>query len=293
MLAWLDTIGMQRFLRIGKPRRRRLVPVLPALAVRQMRRTALSRMPDMSDWKVGSRFVEILHQLRERPFIHRKAWEYGICIEGLERLGVVTPDAVALSVGAGYERPLFYFANKISRMVATDLYDNPLHEGQPGMLTEPWRYAPFEYRRENLEVQKMSGDALAFGDNVFDFVFCLSSIEHFGSRDTIAKTLAEMKRVLKPGGIACIVTEVIIEGPTHGEYFTPVEIGSIFLSDMTFSLVGGEHSFVIAEELLRMPVDIRDPEDLSVSPHIVLTDGERLWTSFSMFLRKQVVESPM
>ena len=61
----------------------------------------------------------------------------------------------------------------------------------------------------------------------------------------------------------------------------------MFLTDPDFALVGGEPSMVIAEELLAMPVNVNDPEDLRASPHIVLTDGERLWTSFSMFLQKQ------
>ena len=222
----------------------------------------------------------------EQPIIHRKAWEYGLCIEGLEHFGVVKPDAVALAVGAGYERPLFYFANKIARMVATDLYDSRRHEGKPEMLTAPWTFAPFEYRRDHLEVMRMSGDDLQFQDGTFDFLFCLSSIEHFGARPKIAKSLSEMKRVLKPGGVACIITELILEGAAHHEYFTPEEVRGMFLADPEFCLIGGPPTMTIAEELLRMPVDVRDFEDLKASPHIVLTDGERLWTSFSMFLRK-------
>lgn len=263
------------------------MPVQTTLSLRHAKPVTLNRVPDLSDWQAGSRFVEILHGLNETPIIHRKAWEYGVCIQGLEQLGVVSPDAVALAVGAGYERPLFYFANKIARMVATDLYDDVHNEAKSSMLTAPWESAPIEYKRERLEVMQMSGDALTFDDGSFEFVFCLSSIEHFGSRETVAKALAEMKRVLKPGGVACIITEVILEGSAHPEYFFPEDIKSIFLSDDSFPLVGGPPSFVVAEELLQMAVDVRSPVDLSHSPHVVLTDDERLWTSFSMFLRKQ------
>lgn len=62
-------------------------------------------------------------------------------------------------------------------MVATDLYNNPA-----GMLTSAERYAPFPFRRECLEVRQMSGLALEYPAGHFDFAFCLSSIEHFGTR---------------------------------------------------------------------------------------------------------------
>ena len=263
-----------------------LVPVLSGLAMRGNAAVSLNRLPDISDWRIGSRFSDILGELNCGRYIHRKDWEYGLCIEGLEKLGVVHPEARALAVGAGYERPLFYYANHIERMVATDLYDNPDHEGKPMMLTEPWHFAPMEYRRDHLEVLRMPGNQLDFPDDSFDFLFCLSSIEHFGSRETIRQALNEMKRVLKPGGVACVITELILQGPPHHEYFQPDELAEMFLSDPTFALVGGEMTLNISQELLDLPVSVHSPEDLQASPHIVLSDGERLWTSASMFLRK-------
>jgi len=263
-----------------------LVPVLSGLAMRGNAALSLNRLPDISDWRIGSRFSDILGELNCGRYVHRKDWEYGLCIEGLEKLGVVHPDATALAVGAGYERPLFYFANRVARMVATDLYDNPDHEGKPAMLTEPWRFAPIEYRRDHLEVLRMPGNQLDFPDASFDFLFCLSSIEHFGSRKIIRQSLDEMKRVLKPGGIACVITELILRGPAHHEYFLPDELAAMFLSDPAFPLVGGEMVTNISAEMLALPVSVHSAEDLNASPHIVLSDGERLWTSASMFLQK-------
>lgn len=263
------------------------VPVLSGLAMRDNAAHSLNRLPDISDWRIDSRFSNILGELNCGRYIHRKDWEYALCIEGLEKLGVVHPKARALAVGAGYERPLFYFANKIEMMVATDLYENPDNEGKPAMLTEPWSFSPIEYRREHLEVLRMGGDQLEFPDNSFDFIFCLSSIEHFGSRKTIAKSLSEMKRVLKPGGVACIITELILQGAAHGEYFLPDEMTEMFLSDPTFPLAGGPMSMNISREMFNLPVSVHIPGDTMNSPHLVLNDGERLWTSASMFLQKQ------
>lgn len=263
------------------------VPVLPGLAMRENAAQSLNRLPDISDWRIDSRFSNILGELNCGRYIHRKDWEYGLCIEGLEKLGVVHPEARALAVGAGYERPLFYFANKIAKMVATDLYENPENEGKPAMLTKPWTFSPIKYRRDHLDVLRMPGDQLDFPDDSFDFIFCLSSIEHFGSREIIKKSLGEMKRVLKPGGVACVITELILRGAAHAEYFLPGELTEMFLSDPTFPLAGGPMSLNISQEMFNLPVSIHVPGDTMNSPHIVLDDGERLWTSASMFLQKQ------
>jgi hypothetical protein len=110
------------------------VQILPGLVMRENAAYSLNRLPDISDWRIDSRFSNILGELNCGRYIHRKDWEYALCIEGLEKLGVVHPKARGLAVGAGYERPLFYFANKIEKMVATDLYENPDNEGKPAML---------------------------------------------------------------------------------------------------------------------------------------------------------------
>lgn len=263
------------------------VRVVPGAKLRGRAHETLNRTPDLSDWESCSAFYKALSDLRSPPHIHRKAWEYAVCLEGLERLGVVTPQARALSVGAGStEGPLFYFANKIEMMTAIDLYDSSHREGNPAMLTSPWSFAPHEYRRDHLQVMQMSGCELHFPAESFDFVFCLSSIEHFGPRAVIIQALAEIKRVLRPGGVACIITEIVLRGEPHNEYFMPREMETIFLSDPFFALTGGPARMDIAAELMTLAVDVTDPHFIYQSPHIVLADKHRMWTSFSMFLKK-------
>jgi hypothetical protein len=81
--------------------------------------------------------------LGESVSVHRKAWEYAICLYGLERLDAIRPESRALSVGAGTERILYYLANQIQLMVATDIYDDASPEGRRRMLTSPEEFAPF------------------------------------------------------------------------------------------------------------------------------------------------------
>jgi ubiquinone/menaquinone biosynthesis C-methylase UbiE len=63
----------------------------------------------------------------------------------------------------------------------------------------------------------MDGTKLEFPSNTFDIAFSFSSIEHFGGENHSGalKGLKEIERVLKPGGIAVITTEYIINNKEH------------------------------------------------------------------------------
>ena len=261
------------------------IDVHPDDLMRERVRSSLNRVPDIGDWEVGNELTDSMRRLNEPVGIHRKSWEYSVCITGLERLGVVSSQATALGVGAGYERPLFHFANTCARMVATDLYDNPDHEGTPAMVTDPGRFAPFPYAEDRLEVRAMPGDRLEFPDDTFDFAFCLSSIEHFGTRETQRRSLDEMARVVRPSGILCIITELILTDHHDDEYFRWEEIEDMFLRHPRLELVGGEPDLSISQSLVDFPVAPSETARVNASPHIVLRRDEMLWTSFSMFLR--------
>src|ERR1700691_960787 len=56
--------------------------------------------------------------------ILRKGWEWTHCLYGLHKLGAITPGARAIGVGVGREPVIFYLADRIAQVVATDLYDN-------------------------------------------------------------------------------------------------------------------------------------------------------------------------
>jgi SAM-dependent methyltransferase len=262
------------------------VQILPDIQLRTSRTDSLNRLCDMSDWRVGGYLTNIMQSLGEGAYIHRKSWEYSLCIYGLEKLGAVTPTSSAIAIGAGYERPLYYFANKIDKMVATDLYDDEEHEGKPSMLDNPTKYAPFAYRKEHLEVRRMDGLNIEYEDNTFDFAFSLSSIEHFGSRANTRRSVEEMQRVLKPGGVMSLATELILNDAEHDEYFTIEELQSTILDVRGLELVGGELDLCISRSLVENPIDLDEETELHVSPHIVLKHGDVIWTSVMLFLQK-------
>ena len=84
------------------------------------------------------------------------------------------------------------------------------------MLTDPGRYWDGAWNPERLEVRNMSGLDLAFEDESFDAIFSSSSIEHFGDFADVRRSVEEMFRVLRPGGVAALATEFRLEGPGLG-----------------------------------------------------------------------------
>lgn len=262
------------------------ISIIPDNVLRSSGRTSLNRLPSTFDWEIWGPFSSIVNELQDTHGIHRKSWEYATCVQGLNALANIGPDSSILATGAGYERPLFYYANRCKEVYATDLYDQSHPEGVPSMLTDPARFAPFPYAQERLHVERMSALDLRFDDNSFDAEFCLSSIEHFGSRSDQLRAFREMERTLKPGGVACIVTELILNDTSHHEYFRIEEINDVFFQTPSMMLVGGELDLRIQKSLLDYPCDLRDIEGQNKSPHIVVTDGRVVWTSLAMFFRK-------
>jgi SAM-dependent methyltransferase len=255
--------------------------------MRQRESASLNRLCDISDWRLGP-FHDVLSTLNWWPhIIHRKQWEYTLCILGLEKTGVVTPSASAIAVGAGSENPLYYFANKVDRMLATDVYGKyPGNEAPADMLTKPEKYAPFEYRRGHLEVEYADALTLPYPESSFDFGFSLSSIEHFGGPEQTETAMREIHRVLKPGGVFCIVTELILTLGTIPHAYTVEQIQRHLIDSTPLYLVEKEIDLTISESLLEHPIDLEQEMNLRVSPHIVLKSQGELFTSLILFFRK-------
>ncbi len=237
-------------------------------------------------WRRALRDLDLYR--KDAPF-HRKAWEFAHAVYGLRRMRRLTPNAVALGVGSGHEMILYFLANKIARVVATDLYEGSFagKEGSPYMLQCPEMFAPFHFRKDHLEVLAMDARKLEFPSGCFDFVFSFSAIEHFGGRRDAMKALREMFRVLKPGGIAVIATELILNklGKAR-EFFRRKEIEDIFVGSTGFELAGGEIDYRIEKRLVRGAVDF--PHGELDGPCVVLRRGLMLFTSIILFLQKPV-----
>jgi SAM-dependent methyltransferase len=227
--------------------------------------------------------------------VYRKGWEWTQCIYGLQQLGALNERASGLGVGAGREPLIFYFAERIGAVVALDLYGNDEwsqgiggQEANLDVIKNPQRWCPKPMDFSNIRFVIGSGTDLDFKDSQFDFCWSMSSIEHFGGHDAAARSMREMARVTKPGGIVAVATEyLLLPEQNHPEFFNQIQL---------------QESIVGASEHLRLvsPIDFKTvpPEyliDSVVIPagvhrrrrHVVLNDGNVQWTSIMLFFQKR------
>jgi SAM-dependent methyltransferase len=216
---------------------------------------------------------------------HRKVWEFNQTLYGLRRLRRLAPGATALGIGCGHEELMYFLANRIARVTATDLYEGSWIGGESDadVLEHPAKYAPFKYREDHLEVRRMDGLALDSSEAAFDFAFCLSSIEHFGSLKDKLRALQEMFRVLKPGGVAVLTTEVVLNRLGRGAQYFPAPTLLALVREAGFTL-DEEPDLRVETEYAQAPLAL--PMDTFVSPHVVLRNFNTIYTSVALFLMK-------
>ncbi|HEX5981785.1 MAG TPA: class I SAM-dependent methyltransferase, partial [Nitrososphaeraceae archaeon] len=187
--------------------------------ISELQKVSLSDYIHRKNWEMNTNIVNI----RKPGFIHRKDWEWALGIVAMRRFGKLTKNSKAIGVGAGREEVLYYLANNINHVYATDLYDaKDWKNFAPSDFPEnPKKYAPFPYNEDALTVLRMNGTKLEFPSENFDIAFSFSSIEHFGGKNHLGalRCLREIERVLKRGGIAVIATEYIINNKEHHEFF--------------------------------------------------------------------------
>jgi SAM-dependent methyltransferase len=251
--------------------------------------TQLCELANPAKWD-NAEWLDILRSLGladDKLSMHRKPYELAQLIYGCRALGVLRDDASIVSVGAGHEPVLYWLANHVRRVIATDIYegiwrDVQAREGDPDVLRTPETFAPFPYRRDHLTFMRMDGRRLAFRDGSFDIAYSLSSIEHFGGLPGAVATVREMTRVLKPGGVLVLGTEYVLDGPRHEETFLPKEIAELVHQP------GLELVQPIDETVYRRysytPVDLyNDPYQ---TPHMVVRFNDTVFTTVMLFLRR-------
>jgi SAM-dependent methyltransferase len=241
---------------------------------------------DNPDWMRFLRELQVLPT--HKVSMHRKSWEFTQLLFGMERLGRLHDEVSVLSVGAGHEAVLFWLANHVRAVMATDLYEGRWQtrgamEGDGRVVRRPEDYAPFPYRRERLRFLPMDGRRLAFAGGSFDVVYSLSSIEHFGGFSGARASLEEMARVLAPGGLLAVATEQIVSGPSHEEAFQPEEVRALI------ELPGLRLVQPIDGDVYRRydfrPVDVeKNPHQ---TPHMAVRIGETVFTSVMVFMEKE------
>jgi SAM-dependent methyltransferase len=246
---------------------------------------------------------------------YRKHWEVAMAVRTLRESGCLIPGAEVLGVGAGNEPTIFWLTNHVRRVFATDLYlggEGWDESANRSMLVDPGRHWPGPWKRRRLVALHMDARTLEFEDDCVDAVFSSSSLEHFGGEDDVAQAMDEMFRVLKPGGVLTLSTELRLAGPPPGLpgilLFDEAQIRELVVGardwdllsplrlDVSAATMATEQSFAEAAADVERHVAqhgelIFHQLDWSGYPHIVLRDGERAWTSVHLGLRKRPVAS--
>ena len=228
--------------------------------------------------------------------VHRKGWEWTQAIYGLDKLDKLTPTARGLGVGAGREAIIFYLADRVKEVVATDLYgmneewiSNQGAEAPGEILQDSKKYCPREFNENAVRFEIADGTALPYESEAFDFCFSLSSIEHFGGHNASQRAIQEMGRVLKPGGIAAVATEyLLLPEVKHLEYFNRKDVEDYLINaDPSMELVDGMNWDLPPQEYLIDQLVITTDAGHRRRRAVVVTDGFHQWTSIMLFYRKR------
>lgn len=230
---------------------------------------------------------------------HRKHWEFAHLLLGLDHLGAIHNDALVLGVGAGHEETLYDLTRWVRWVFATDVYGMGQFQGLEGdaaMLADPDHFARCLYNRNRLVVEYMDARDLRFEDGTFDAAFSSGSIEHVGGFEGARAAIAEMGRVVKPGGIVGITTECIVSGaPQHSEpgleLFTPEGMRELATGHPHLTLVEPFTTELSAATAELEPLDLGASLDADRTqqerwPHILVAHQGRVFTSAAMFLRR-------
>jgi SAM-dependent methyltransferase len=240
---------------------------------------------------------------RDFPVGHeyRKYWEIAMTLRAFRALGALGDDAEVLGVGAGHEATIFWLTRHVRRVFATDLYLTEDSwsgsDSGAGMLRDPEPYSWGEWNPRRLVVQHMNGLELLYEDESFDGVFSSSSIEHFGSFGDVRRSVEEIHRVLRPGGVAALSTEFRLEGPPPGLantlMFDEQQLRELLLDGLSWRLASPLDTSISPETLaseVEMAETVADAKSgrraWSRYPHVVLREGGLLWTSVHLALVK-------
>ena len=129
-----------------------------------------------------------------------RQWEYPFAAG---QIG--TPDkARVLDVGCGTSPFLVYLGQNQYRAYGSD----PGLEGPDGL----WGHDENFGAPHIIEIRRESMSSLSWEDDYFDYVTCLSVLEHIESSKEVVAGVEGMKRVLKPGGKLLLTVDDVGNG---------------------------------------------------------------------------------
>lgn len=121
------------------------------------------------------------------------------------------PDRIALDVATGAGHTALALAPFYGRVVASDLTDRMLATAEAFIRSRG---------AANVEFRRADAEDLPFPDETFDTVSCRIAPHHFAN---IARFVAEVARVLRPGGIFLLEDSVAPDDPALARFLNDAE----------------------------------------------------------------------
>lgn len=237
-------------------------------------------------------------QFKEKPWLHRKQWEFVYILQCLHLSGMLEPGRAGLGFGVGGEPLPALFASMGLSILGTDL--DPEHAQGLGWI-ETEQHAASKNAMNNRGICKpadfdrlvafRSMDMNAIAPDLagqFDFCWSACALEHLGSIDKGLKFIESSIDCLRPGGVAVHTTEFNCSSNKK----TLDKTSTVLFRRRDFEKLGRRLARKGCE--LAFNFDVGDqPADQHIdvppytqNPHLKLQIAEWTTTSFGIFVRK-------
>lgn len=183
-------------------------------------------------------------------------------------LAEVKPDARIVDVAAGPGTLAIPAAARVARVDAVD-FSPPMIE----RLRRHLRTAGLD----NVDARVGDGQALPFGDNEFDAAFSMFGLMFFPDR---AAGFAELRRVLKPGGVAVVSSWA----PVSDSSFMTLMFGALRAGNPDMPEPQANPASLENPEVFDRELRAAGFDNVTVRPHAVslaFDSPQALWDSFS------------
>jgi SAM-dependent methyltransferase len=192
--------------------------ILEALARLGRYGDSLQKLCDAEDWADPRFRLVVRRGLGRGPRIHPRQWEQAAAFLALAEAGMLRREARGIAFGSGREPLTYAVAARAGQLTATDLYEAGT-AWAVARTADPLGFvlgaAPAGFPAERLAVQHMDMREIAYPDACFDFCYSISAFEHIGEDPDFLRHLREVRRVLKPGGLYALTTEVLLGRETR------------------------------------------------------------------------------